>query len=323
MRIPQTTAASPANYQAEPGGAPGPAEIPAAVPELTAAQAPPAFRLSPPESRPWINRHLPSPAGEGVPAAELPPPRQPSPHDSVFHLDDSAESDQFDKDEFPSRFELLEDDGDKPAGVSPEVARGLREIAEFEKDPRGYDVVSIRRGFLSRLDRSRPAGWFYVKWRAAVGSLLKLLRYIDTFAYLISVPFLLLMVFGIVVRNVRFMHTGAVVVVLANYGRFWTDLAALVIRPYKDGPIQGVAFLFPPYTIYYLTRHWRRVKPIVRRIATSCIPIVLVVLAYAFLPAGSQPVKDVNEIPARIQAGEEELRKDIRDTLRKVESEVR
>jgi hypothetical protein len=132
----------------------------------------------------------------------------------------------------------------------------------------------------------------------------------------------MLMILGIIVQNVALMHTGAVVVALANYGRFWTDLLALLIRPYKDGPIQGVAFLFPPYTIYYMTRHWDRVKPIIRRIATSCIPIVLVVLAYAFLPPDAPPLEDVSEIPARIKAGEEELRKELSDTIKKVESEV-
>jgi hypothetical protein len=318
MRIPQFAAA----HQAE--AAPLPAANPEAVAVLAPAQAPPAFKLSPPESRPRINPHLPSPAAAQAPAVESPLPQvQPVPHDSVFHLADSSESEHSHKDEFPSRFELLDDDDDMPAGVSPLVERGLREVAEFEKDPRGYDLVSIRRGFLSRIDRSRPAGWLFVRWRRAVGFVLKVLRFIDSFAYLISIPFLMLMILGIVVRNAGFTHTGAVVVVLANYGRFWTDLLALLIRPYKDGPIQGVAFLFPPYTVYYLSRHWNRVKPIVRRIATSCIPIVLVVLAYAFLLSGSAPVKDVNEIPGRIKSGEEELRKDIDDALRKVESEVR
>ena len=163
-----------------------------------------------------------------------------------------------------------------------------------------------------------------MKWRWAVGMLLKLLRLIDSFAYLISVPFLMLMLFGIVVENAGLMHTGAVFVALANYGRFWTDLFALFVRPYKDGPLQGLAFLFPPYTVYYLTRHWNRVKPIVRRIATSCIPIVLVVLAYAFVPfSGRSSIKDVNEIPGRIKAGEQELRRDIDSELKKVEGEVR
>jgi hypothetical protein len=305
-------------------GDPSPAANPEAVPEPAAtAQAAPAFKLSPPESRPWVDRYRAIPAAAPAPADFPPSPqRQPAPHQSVFPIDDSGENEPIEKDEFPSRFELLDED-DTPAGVSPEVERGLREIAEFEKDPRGYHVVSTPRGFLSRFDRSRPAGWFYVKWRRAVGLLLNVLRFVDSFAYLISVPFLMLMIFGLVVRNMAFMHTGAVGVVLANYGRFWTDLLALLIRPYKDGPLQGLAFLFPPYTIYYLTRHWKRVKPIVRRIATSCIPIVLVVLVYAFLQVGGQPVNDVNEIPARIEAGERELRKDIDDAIKKVESEVR
>lgn len=64
-------------------------------------------------------------------------------------------------------------------------------------------------------------------------------------------------------------------------------------------------------------------KPIVRRIATSCIPIVLVVLAYAFLPFSSSSVKDLNDIPGRIKAGEQELRRDIDNELKKVEGEVR
>ena len=222
------------------------------------------------------------------------------------------------------RFELLDDDAD-PASllpVSPEIARGLREVAEFEKDRRGYDVVGDRGGFFSRLGNSRPAGWLYVKWRAGVGSVLKLLRWVDNWAYLISVPFLVLMLFGIVVANRGFVHAGAVVVVLANYGRFWADLIAFFLRPYKDGPLQGLAFLFPPYTLYYMTAHWDRMKPIVRRIATSCIPIVLVVLAYAFLASVNPATKDVQGVGAKIRAGEQELKKEIDSDLSKVESEL-
>ena len=289
--------------------------------ERAAAPEAAPFQLSPPEPRPWIHRHPPPPDSE----AAL-PRHDVVPHGSVFGLADSPAHRPIDQDEFPSHFELLDDDDDPASigGVSPEVQRGLKEMAEFEKDRGAYDLASSPRGFFRRLDRSRPAGWFYVKWRGAVGTILKVLRFIDSSAYLISVPFLILMLFGIIVENTALMHTGAVVVVLANYGRFWTDLLALFVRPYKDGPLQGLAFLFPPYTVYYLTRHWNRVKPIVRRIATSCIPIVLVVLAYAFVPfGGGSSVKDLNDIPGRIKAGEQELRRDIDNELKKVEGEVR
>jgi hypothetical protein len=220
------------------------------------------------------------------------------------------------------RFDLLDDDADPAdvALVSPAIKRGLQEMAEFQRDPRGYKIAGDRSGVFSffGMRESGPASWFYVKWRAAVGVVLKSLRWVDSWAYLISVPFIVLMIFGIVVANRGFVHTGAVVVVLANYGRFWADLLAFFLRPFKDGPLQGLAFLFPPYTIYYLFARWDRMKPIVRRIATSCIPIVLVVLAYAFLPGVNPEAKNVSGVAAKIETGTRELEREISADLNKL-----
>ncbi len=311
MRIPSTTAADPA--------APAAPLAPTPEPATTPEEAP--FRLSPPEPRPMVRPLFSAPAPTPEPAAH----QAAGPHGSVFALAAPLPGTRQQMGEHHARFELLEDDAD-PASllpVSPEIARGLREVEEFQKDRRGYDVVGNRGGFFFRMENSRPAGWLYVKWRAAVGSVLKLLRWVDSWAYLISVPFLMLMLFGIVVANRAFVHTGAVVVVLANYGRFWADLIAFFLRPYKDGPLQGLAFLFPPYTVYYMTAHWDRMKPIVRRIATSCIPIISVVLAYAFLASVNPAAKDARGVGAKIRAGEQELRKEIDSDLSKVKREIR
>ena len=126
----------------------------------------------------------------------------------------------------------------------------------------------------------------------------------------------MLMIFGIVVENRAFVHTGAVVVVLANYGRFWADLLAFFVRPYKDGPLQGLAFLFPPYTVYYLATHWDRMKPIVRRIATSCIPIVLVVWPMPSSPRSTPRSRTCRVSVPRSEAGKQELDKEIDSELR-------
>jgi hypothetical protein len=147
---------------------------------------------------------------------------------------------------------------------------------------------------------------------------LKLLRWVDTWAYLVSVPFIVLMIFGIVVENRGFVHTGAVIVVLANYGRFWADLLSFFVRPYKDGPLQGMAFLFPPYTIYFLTTRWNYMKPILKRIAGSCIPIVLVVLAYAFLPSVNPEIDRMAGVEAKIESGKKELDKEINESVEKL-----
>ena len=167
-----------------------------------------------------------------------------------------------------------------------------------------------------------PANWVYVKWRAGVNTVLRVLRFVDTWAYLLSVPFLLLMIFGIAVESRRFVHIGAVVVVLANYGRFWADLIAFFVRPYKDGPLQGLAFLFPPYTLYYLVTRWDAMKKIVRRIATSCIPIFLVILIYGFLPTVNPAVKNEQSFGGRIQAGKNEIDGELEGDLNRLERKL-
>ena len=283
------------------------------------------FRLSPPEPRPHFGHRVHvSPALEETAERPVPPPA--GPHDSVFaleHIDPSVTNTH--GDHAAARFELLDDDIDAGRALvaSPEIERGMRQLEEFQQNRRGYELAGDRGKsvWFFGLRGSGPASWVRVKWRAGVGLVLKLLRWIDTWAYLISVPFVMLMIFGIVVENRTFVHVGAVVIVLANYGRFWADLLALFVRPYKDGPLQGLAFLFPPFTVYYLTTRWHKMKPIVRRIATSCIPIVLVVLAYAFLPFVNPAAKEVEGFVPKVKAGaveiETEIRSDLRETRRR------
>ncbi len=280
--------------------------------------AEPPFKLSPPEPHPLVREVI------LPPAADLAPQQPVGTHGSPFAPSSSIPAAQRPHAHEPHvHFELLDDDVDQAsvAHVSPEMTRGLQEIAEFEKDRRGYKIAGDRSGvfYFFGLRDSRPAGWLYTKWRAGVGSVLKLLRWIDTWAYLISVPFLILMILGIAAENRPLIHTGAVVVVLANYGRFWADLLAFFVRPYKDGPLQGVAFLFPPYTLFYLATRWNHMQRIVRRIAMSCIPILFVVLIYGFLPSANPEVKDVRGFGAKLKAGTRELDREIESDLNDLE----
>jgi hypothetical protein len=273
-------------------------EAPAHAP-APAAEAP--FRLSPPEPPPEVPRALPV-------------------------LEEPEHAQRYVDDEEPSRFDLIEDDdGSETASPAPpEIERGLRELAEFQKDQRPYALADTpgSRSFFGWRGEAGPAGWWYSKWRAGVSSVLRVLRWVDDWAYLISVPFLVLMIVAIAIANRGLVHLGAVVVVLANYGRFWADLLSVFVRPFKEGPLHGLAFLFPPYGLYYLATRWDHFKPTFRRILTSCIPIVLVVLAYAFLPSVNPAVKDVQGVRARLRSGVEELREEIRDDVRGIKGKL-
>ncbi len=302
MMISGTSAeASTPERQAEKPSSDKPALPPAEEPLFRLSPQEPSPRAYPREEPPDFETPAPQPAQDRH--AEVAPPGPPQAREAH-------------KPEYG--IELIDDDEHFRTAlpVSPEIERGLREMAEFARDPRGYSLATPRgRGhfwFRGRGD-SGPPTWLYVQWKGAITRVLKLLRWIDNWAYLISVPFLVLLVFAIVVSNRALVHLGAVVVVLVNYGRFWTDLLALFVRPFKEGPLHGLAFLFPPYGLYYLATRWTQVKPTLWRLVTSCIPIVLVVLAYAFLPSVNPGVENVQGVGAKIEAGGKELVKEIHE----------
>ncbi|MHB1559084.1 MAG: zinc ribbon domain-containing protein [Isosphaeraceae bacterium] len=274
--------------------------------------APPAgdapFRLSPPEERPGVA----APPPRVVPPPVLAEPRQLHQH---VHVDEE-----------PSQFELLREDAhpDDQTLASPEVQRGLRELEEYRRDPRGYQLAEKLDSRFFRWARgSRPANFLYTGWRRAVGGVLRVLRFVDDWGYLISIPFLILIAFAITIGNRPLIHTGAVVVVLVNFGRFWTDLLALFVRPFKEGPIHGLMFFFPPYAIFFVSRHWDSFKGTFRRLLTSCAPILLVILAYAFIPVIDPAIQSAPTAREKLRRAEEEVVKEASEGLHQAREEVR
>ena len=73
---------------------------------------------------------------------------------------------------------------------------------------------------------------------------------------------------------------------------------------------------------YYLATRWDSMKKILRRIATSCIPILGVVLIYAFDPSANPEVKNVQGVGARLEAGKHQLDKEIASEFKDLEKKL-
>ena len=130
-----------------------------------------------------------------------------------------------------------------------------------------------------------PAGKARVAWRTSLTSIQRLFRGINEFAYLLSVPFLMLLLIGASLQNRGLALLGAEAVVLLNIGRIVTGLAALLAVPFREGPVVGLLFLVPPFTIKYMIDHWNKFKRPARRVATPLLTIAAVGLAFVFLPS--------------------------------------
>ena len=112
-------------------------------------------------------------------------------------------------------------------------------------------------------------------WRQQLGGIMKIFRTINQAAYLLSVPFIMILLLGTAVRNRPMAMFGATVVVLLNIGRLVSGAANLAIVPFRDG------------------LDWKKMKKPLRRVAEPALTIGLVGLAFVFVPwlATGEPAK--------------------------------
>ena len=103
-------------------------------------------------------------------------------------------------------------------------------------------------------------------WRRQLGGIQKVFRKISQAAYLVSVPFLMILILGAVLKSRPMALLGATAVVLLNIGRLVAGVANLAVVPLRDGVNPG------------------KIRKPAWRVAEPALTIVLVVLAFTFIP---------------------------------------
>jgi hypothetical protein len=194
----------------------------------------------------------------------------------------------------------------KPAFVDEPSTAGPYKLATAPSLP----VVFARRG--------KAAGAITRGYRGGMGQLQKLFRWLNESAYLVSVPFLMLLLLGLVIGNRSLMSLGAAGAVVLNIGRIAAGVANLAVIPFRESPIQGVLFLIPPITFFYLAQNWYKVKRPVMRIVGPILTLALVALAFIVEPALRTAIKAEGSLEERAKAGLGASRKEAREQIGKV-----
>ena len=147
---------------------------------------------------------------------------------------------------------------------------------------------------------SGPAGVVTRVWRGQLGGIQKLFRRISETAYVISIPFLLILLLGTAVSNRSIALFGATVVVLLNIGRLVAGAANLAVVPLRD----GIDF--------------EKMKKPLRRVIEPVVTIGLVFLAFIFIPWLSAGEVAGGSITDRIRSGAQALEKDMKGQVDQV-----
>jgi hypothetical protein len=134
-----------------------------------------------------------------------------------------------------------------------------------------------------------------VEWRRKLGGIERFFRWINQTAYLISVPFLMTLLLGVMVRSHSMSNVSAAIVVLLNIARLVTGVANLAVIPFRD----GIDF--------------KRLKRPVRRVIEPAITIGLVGLAFAFIPWLSKNDTSDTTPSGHVRAGLEKIERKFDD----------
>ena len=136
-----------------------------------------------------------------------------------------------------------------------------------------------------------------------MGKVQKLFRWINQSAYLVSVPFLMLLLLGLVMGNQSLMALGATGAIVLNIGRIVAGVANLAVIPFRESPIQGLLFLIPPITFFYMYQNWYKVKQPVKRIVGPIVTIALVAAAFVVEPYIRGEGKAKGSIKDQVKSG--------------------
>ena len=174
-------------------------------------------------------------------------------------------------------------------------------------DSKPYALIEAPKKRRVAAAASRPAGEVKVLWRRWLGQIQKTFRWINETAYLISVPFIMLIFLGAMMHNRPMALFGAAVVVVLNLGRLVSGLANIIVIPFRESPMKGIVFLIPPFMFFYMSNHWNKLKRPVERVTGPLLTIGLVVLAFMFIPSLSGKSVGTDDLKGRLKSSVKDI----------------
>jgi hypothetical protein len=142
-------------------------------------------------------------------------------------------------------------------------------------------------------------------WRQQLGHIQKLFRKLNQAAYLISIPFLMILILGAVIGNRPMAVFAAAFVVLLNIGRIVAGAANLAVVPFRDG------------------LNFSKMKKPLGRLIEPAVTIVLVILAFTFIPWLSSGAPASGSVGDRVRSGARSLGSDIKGEVDKAVERAR
>ena len=150
-----------------------------------------------------------------------------------------------------------------------------------------------------------PPNALVVAWKHEVGLIARIFRWLNEGAYVVSIPFVIIGLFGIAVKNRPVAVFGSAFVVALNLGRIFAGIASLAVIPLRHG------------------LNLTKLRKPARRVIEPVVWIVGVVLAFTFIPWLSSGSSATGNISDRIRSTAESLQKELKGEVENVADQAK
>jgi hypothetical protein len=137
-------------------------------------------------------------------------------------------------------------------------------------------------------------------WRRQLGKIQKLFRMISQVAYVVSLPFLMILIVGTALQNRPIALFGATFLVLVNIARLVAGGINLAVVPFRDVVDVG------------------KMKKPLRRVIEPIVTIGLVIVAFTFIPWLSEDAGVKGSVTDRLRSSAEELKNEMKGKVNRV-----
>ncbi len=164
-------------------------------------------------------------------------------------------------------------------------------------DSKPYSLVKPDRREARAARGGRPAGFIVQLWRGNLGTIQKLFRWLNQSAYVVSVPFIIIFLFGAAIKDRNIALFGARFVVLLNVWACCAGIGNLVIVPLRDG------------------LNLKKLKKPFRRIVEPIVTTAIVLSAFSFVPWLKSGESRSGSIAERLRVGARDLEKEVQSQV--------
>jgi hypothetical protein len=164
-------------------------------------------------------------------------------------------------------------------------------------DSKPYKLVKFSRKEARAARGGRPAGPLVRLWRGQLGTVQKVFRWLNESAYVVSIPFLIIFLFGTTIKDRNIALFGARFVVLLNVWALVAGIGNVAVVPLRDG-------LNP-----------RKLKKPFRRIAEPIVTTAVVILAFSFVPWLAGSGARAGSVTERLRAGARDIKQEVQSEL--------